>query len=201
MRNEALNAMLGKSYGLLTVVDFKQNKDGHWRCVCLCQCGGARIANHKKLLDGRTSHCGCLATMRNRIYHTSYFVWQTMLQRCNNPNDGSYKDYGGRGIKICEEWETFIGFLTTFPKRPNKDFQIDRINVNGNYEPQNCRWIHKTTNATYNKRNTLQEYEVSEIRTFLNRGVSMKKIAIFYDTKVWTIRRILNNESYLKNKT
>lgn len=189
--------IINKKFGDLLVIGITQKPDRKYWAVCKCDCGGGKVANIRKLLSGKTTHCGCKSTIKDGKYHISFFVWQSMMQRCYNKNNHAYKDYGGRGIKVCEEWQTFIGFLDNFLPRPNKDFQIDRINVNGNYEPSNCRWVHKTTNATYNKRNTLSELEVAEIRDFYQRGKSIRKIALFYDVDNSVVKRIINNKSYL----
>lgn len=84
-----------------------------------------------------------------------YAIWLQMRQRCNNPKCRVYKYYGGRGIKVCESWDSFSKFLEDMGKRPDGDFSIDRINVDGDYEPANCRWANRTTQITnrrcYNK--------------------------------------------------
>lgn len=197
MKNKSkYSSLLGRKFGLLTVAQIKKTAHGHMWAMCKCNCGGERLANPKKLISGKALDCGCCATARNGKYHISYYVWQTMMRRCHDPKNGGYKGYGGRGISVCKEWHTFRGFLLSFPPRPSKEYQIDRIDVNGNYEPSNCRWVSRSINATYNKRNTLQEYEVKEIKTFLARGISIRKIAKFYDIGVHRIRGILNGKTY-----
>lgn len=108
-------------------------------------------------------------------YRGEYMVWCNMRYRCNNPNSDMYKSYGGRGIKVCDRWNNKNGFKKFFidmGKRPlddsGKPYQLDRIDVNGNYCPENCRWVTADTNAR-NKRNSVKiwfmgdEYGISEL--------------------------------------
>lgn len=74
---------------------------------------------------------------------SEYWAWVSMRQRCNNKNLPTYKLYGGRGIKICKEWDTFEGFFKDMGKKPGAKYSLDRIDVNGDYEPSNCRWATK----------------------------------------------------------
>lgn len=97
-----------------------------------------------------------------------YYTWASMKSRCNNPNDTGYKDYGGRGIKVCKRWtDSFLSFHEDMGKRPTRSYSIERLDVNGDYEPSNCKWASKQEQA----RNT----RVREWNTSGFRGVSWSK--------------------------
>lgn len=131
--------------------------------LCMCDCGTEKLINPSNMKRGLTKSCGCLNRELTAQRSTKpfqwrkipeYKVWQGILQRCENPNDKDYKKYGGRGIEVCEAWHVFDCFLSDMGPRPSNDFSIDRINVDGNYEPSNCRWAtHIEQNR--NKRNNV----------------------------------------------
>lgn len=96
--------------------------------------------------------------------HPLYRTWSNMKDRCYNPNNKNYKYYGGRGISVCEEWkESFIKFANDMGNKPSKEYSLERIDVNGNYEPKNCKWA-TVKEQSFNKRNTLKHNlkEISE---------------------------------------
>jgi hypothetical protein len=114
------------------------------------------------LLRGHTTSCGCLRNHpkpkeRHGLANTSeYGIWTHMIQRCTNPNRHSYPDYGGRGIKVCKRWrKSFRAFYEDMGPRPSVNYSLDRIDVNRDYEPHNCRWATadiQTNNARSNRR-------------------------------------------------
>lgn len=163
--------MIGNRFDRLLVIekaDPFRSKTGKVVCAgwkCRCDCGNVVIVRANSLRMGKTKSCGCLNKEKppNNIKHNMsntriYKIYKSMKKRCYNITCDKYKDYGGRGITVCEEWlHNFQSFYEwAMSNGYADDLTIDRKDVNGNYEPSNCRWIPKKEQA-HNKRNTIYD--------------------------------------------
>ena len=152
----------GDKWGRLTAIE----PDGllygctAWRFRCDCGKDIRKLPRHVR--SGNTTSCGCLSTevresrfrKHGMAYNPEYRAWASMRSRCNDKKLKCYKNYGGRGIVVCERWKDFAAFYADMGQRPTPKHSLDRIDVNGNYEPSNCRWATLVEQAR-NKRVTL----------------------------------------------
>lgn len=151
-------------YGLWEITNYKKiKKEGDYYLSCKCKCGTERDVRIKNLKSGMSKSCGCVSRKKtsNRNfkhglrYTKTWRIWQAMKNRCYNKNVMQYKNYGGRGIKVCNKWkEDFIEFYKDVGEAPKRK-TLDRINNNGNYEPGNVKWStpkQQCRNKTNNKK-------------------------------------------------
>ena len=143
--------LTGREFGRLTVIQRSgSNKDGRATWLCICECGETVVKTGKLLLNGHCRSCGC-GEYENRVNNVTshrlsntrlYNIWKAMKQRCYYPKHKDYHNYGARGIVVCDEWrddfKAFYDWALSHGYR--EDLTIDRIEVDGNYEPSNCRW-------------------------------------------------------------
>lgn len=142
--------LIGKRFGRLSVISESENKNGRTAWLCKCDCGNYKVICSKVLINGQTKSCGCISREKVKARNTKhgkrhtrlYRIWLCMKNRCSNDKDKYWKSYGGKGVNVCESWKNnFMNFYEwSINNGYSDDLTLDRINVNGMYCPDNCRW-------------------------------------------------------------
>lgn len=202
--------MIGKKFNMLTVVKRLTNQGKYARYFCLCDCGKTRIVLGQNLRSGRVKDCGCISQKLKKLHLSQklkthgfsktrlYSIWLGIRDRCSRVKNQDYYLYGGRGIKVCDEWNSdFLTFRNwALNNGYNDNLSIDRIDPDGNYEPNNCRWI-TLTEQTYNKRNTRKVYYKENWKTAAEWGKIFNKpsyvVYNFAKRHEWKIDALINN--------
>lgn len=155
--------LTGMRFTRLVVIEFSHKKEKQYLWRCKCDCGTEKIVSGHALLQGSTKSCKCLlresVAARSRTHGKDatpiYYSFYAMLKRCYNPKYEQFEHYGGRGIKVCDRWRnSFENFLADMGPTWAKGLTLDRVDTNGNYEPNNCKWSTAKEQAR-NRRNTV----------------------------------------------
>ena len=207
--------LTNKKFNRLTVLERAENQNNKIMWKCRCDCGNIVNVFSSNLLCNRTKSCGCLkdekliqrSTKHNQRHTKLYEIWKSMKQRCLNPNNRGYKNYGGRGITICDEWiHDFQSFYEWSKKNGyNSNLSIDRIDNNGNYCPENCRWTDRHTQCNNTRVNHYINYN-NETKTLADwvKTTKLSYSCVFTRLKKgWSIDKALNTPSakYLSHAT
>lgn len=209
--------LIGKKFGKWTVLSFEgKDHNRHEKYKVKCDCGNESISEKISLLKGKSTQCRSCArkiscagknnpafthghsSKRHPQFHMHY-IWSSIKQRCNNPKVKNYHRYGGRGIKICDRWsDNFENFLNDMGERP-KGYSIDRINNDGNYCPENCRWVTKEVNSNNTYKSILYEHKgikLSETQWARKLGLSRNKF--MYWARKNDIQWVIDNIDSIK---
>jgi len=210
------NDLTGQKFARLTAIKrVENNKYGRVQWLWLCECGNEKKIGANEVVSKNTKSCGCLAKeilddhnntqgthkmTNSRIYN----IWRLMRQRCYKNYNVNYKNYGDRGIKICDEWLTnFVNFYNwAIQNGYRDDLEIDRINVNGNYEPSNCRWADHLTQGNNRRTNHIITINgVTKTASEWGREYGLNSKTILYRLKIgWKNEELLSKPYVIREE-
>lgn len=189
-------ALIGQRFNRLTILDiWKDEEKGYYMCKCRCDCGNLRENRLTYVKNGAIKSCGCIkykyrslpgkteCIFDGRAAHPLHKVWNSMLDRCENPNNPMFPIYGARGISVCEEWRDFRKFVewsNSVGGRPD-GYSLDRIDTDGNYCPENCRWADEETQQNNKRTNRYLTYKGETLSlSQWSRKTGLSRCAIQY---------------------
>lgn len=189
--------LTGQVFGRLTVLSFHsltKFKDAQWNCIC--SCGVSKVIRATALKSKDTVSCGCFHKDLLRETETThgdsksreYKIWAGMRDRCKNPSHIGYVYYGGRGITVCERWDSYETFLLDMGRSPTKLHSLDRKDNNGNYNPSNCRWATKSEQANNTRRSHMITYngKTQNLKQWcIELGLDYRKTCARITTSKW----------------
>lgn len=196
--------LTGQRFSRLVVTAPAERDSSGTRWYVRCDCGTEKIVRTTHLRNGKTLSCGCLsqqaASARRRTHGKTrtrvYRIWRGMHTRCTNPNVPCWPRYGGRGIYVCDRWQSFENFFADMGQPPSSTHEIERIDNDKGYEPSNCKWATRTEQTNNKRSNVFLEYDgrrmtVAQWAAFL--GVNVKR---FYKRLYlgWSVERTIGEE-------
>lgn len=176
--------------------------DGKYRKIAVrCQCGNTKVLHLSNLR--RTASCGCITRRligESFVTHgmsktDTYSIWNNMIYRCKSPTYREFHLYGGRGIKVCDRWLKFENFLADMGVRP-EGHSIDRVDTNGDYEPQNCRWATDFDQARNQRTNKLSMEKAREMRALRKSGWTCAELAKRFDVTKESVYGVLKSKQW-----
>lgn len=198
----AFKDLTGRRFGRLTVEERAGNRNGHATWLCRCECGNTKVITGASLTAGKTRSCGCLhqdvtreknkdKTTHGGTHTRLYSIWRGMKKRCLLKTHKAYKNYGGRGITVCEEWMDFQKFEKWATENGYDDkLTLDRVDNNGGYGPNNCRWRTQKEQALNRRTNHYISYggetkTISEWEETLGmrRGTIVSRLSMGWTTE------------------
>lgn len=199
--------LIGEQFGRLKVEAEAKKKGKHLMWDCICDCGKKTVASTTALRQGKQLSCGCLrdeklvkrsvkhGATRGYKWTKEYKAWTAAKQRCENPNNRRYYRYGLRGIKMCDRWrDSFNNFLDDMGDKKPKT-SLERLDLNGDYEPGNCIWANAKTQMNNTSRNIRVKFN-GEIKTLsqwaTELGINYKRLHYFYHRRGKTLEEIAN---------
>ena len=190
---------IGSRFGRVVVInEVPQGAGKRRRVLCRCDCGNNIVTDPRSLFIGHTKSCGCLqkeivskssklrCTTHGKTKTKEYSTWGHMKGRCYNKSNAKYKDYGGRGIKVCDRWlESFENFFEDMENAPSKFHSIERLNVNGDYEPSNCKWATNAEQAVNKRKHRVVAYE----GRFMPLSEACRLAKVSYQTALYRLNK------------
>ncbi len=205
--------LIGEKFGRWTVIGKADIRNGMTVWKCRCECGTEKEVYQKHLLSGASASCGCLAKEKARerieLYRKDnathrmtgtrlYHIWINIKSRCYNDKNNNHSNYGGRGITICDEWQDFDNFMKWAINNGYTDtLTIERIDVNGNYEPSNCKWTTMKEQGNNRRNNHFITYKgitrtISQWSEMV--GINRSTLYARINRDKWSIGRALGYE-------
>ena len=194
----------GQVFGRLTAIaPVVRTPESTIKWLCICECSSECVIYIGNLIKGFTQSCGCIRREMKNSLMPEYSIWTAMKQRCRNPHDLGYKNYGGRGITVCDRWDNFASFISDMGLRPSNKHSIDRIDNDGDYTTENCRWATSHEQSRNKRSNRIIRFAGKEkcAADWEDEiGISAINILNRIDACGWSIERALTEPVKIRGK-